>query len=89
MIAYSYSESILLLGKTYHSFIYSFTIGDDLILPKKDTHSVKDTQIAEVTNKNMNQIISDSNASRILIYPLKDSTPKRTTVAVFRELLNE
>ena len=50
------SESILLLGKNYHSIInrhHFFTTDDNLILHKKYFHSVEDTQIAEVPNKNM------------------------------------
>ena len=46
-----------------------FTISDDLILPQKHIHSAEDTQISEVTNKNMNQGMSDdSNKIRVLVH---------------------
>ena len=67
-----------------------FTINDDLILPQKHIHSVEDTQISKGTNENMNQGMSDdSNKSRVLVDLPKTYTPKRTTDAVCRELLNE
>ena len=74
----------------YYKLPPLFTINDDLILPQKHIHSVEDTQISESTNENMNQGMSDdSNKSRVLVDLPKPYTPKRTTDAVCRELLNE
>ena len=74
----------------YHKSSPLFTIDNDLILPQKRIHSVEDTQISEDTNENTNQGISDdSNKRRVLIDLPKNYTPKRTTAAVYRELLNE
>ena len=61
-----------------------------MILPQKHIHSVEDTQISEVTNRNMIQGMSDDiNKIRVLVRLSKNFTPKRTTAAACRELLNE
>ena len=50
----------------------------------KYIHSVEDGEIAEVTNENMNQGMSDeSNTGRVVIDLPKNYTPKRTTAAVY------
>ena len=67
-----------------------FSIDDHLTLPNKYISSTENTQIAEVTNKNMNQDMSDdSSTSQVQIDLPKNYTPKGTAAAACRELLDE
>ena len=67
-----------------------FSIDDHLTLPNKYISSTENTQIAEVTNKNMNQDMSDdSSTSQVQIDLPKNYTRKGTAAAACRELLDE